>query len=617
MQEGWLSMRVPTLELVVGNMRSGKTTYAKNKKHQYLCYDKLLEDARWIWPRFYSFLINMINHSNMKNKDIVMDGWFSSYNWDPFSIKKLQKDIPHRVLLTVFYCPLNLLLKRDKRNNRELVLSVYEKLISFYKNELKDVDFCFRDSERELSFREFMQLIRLEMVNVSKKAVQNFIAVLDAQKDYDRYYQTLRLPYGLTIKGYERTELTWEIIAQHVPFRGKNVLDVGCYHGFCCFSAEDEGASRVVGIEKEARILQFSNMLKDIWNYQTYFINADIDHYEPKEHFDVVLCLNMIQYVADPSKVAEKLLRYGKTVILECTEEHKKRFDKVGTHNLLFNLPTPRTKDLHRRLYIYQRKKSFCEKIHWFNIYANENRLYLFYNHLPPKKIGLALSADGQNFSLINKEVFGVKTHIFSKNWENVLLESHTVLPFPNGYRMYYGGYNGSTWRVGVAFAEKIEGPWTRYFGNPILSPNTEWESRDVSDPHVLKIGKFYFMYYVARGAFWQTGLAVSSDGLQFERWQHNPVLKAEEEWNDGGIVLSGILPFKNKLLGTAHGYSLSNQKFTCYLYESSNGLSWKKKRLLGTGMIHPELHFINGCPLLYYTDENYNFCIKSLEAKL
>ncbi|AHM62251.1 Xylosidase/arabinosidase [Flammeovirgaceae bacterium 311] len=84
--------------------------------------------------------------------------------------------------------------------------------------------------------------------------------------------------------------------------------------------------------------------------------------------------------------------------------------------------------------------------------------------------------------------------------WEGGLVEGAYVLR-RNGY--YYTFYSGDaccgrdcTYGVGVARAQKLEGPWEKYSGNPIMKQNEEWKCAGhgsvVTDPQ----GEYYFLYH-------------------------------------------------------------------------------------------------------------------------
>ncbi|GMA50834.1 glycosylase [Alicyclobacillus contaminans] len=86
-------------------------------------------------------------------------------------------------------------------------------------------------------------------------------------------------------------------------------------------------------------------------------------------------------------------------------------------------------------------------------------------------------------------------------------------------------------------------GPFVKYEHNPILSPQGDsWESKDLFNPAaVVKDGKVYLLYRAEDGTGagqWngtsRLGLAISEDGLHFERHPH-PVLIPTESYEQPG----------------------------------------------------------------------------------
>jgi hypothetical protein len=342
------------LELVIGPSRTGKTTYAKNKiGFAFLSHDDMLHHAQWHLEIFKGMLVNTLN--NHVDRDFILDGWFSTYNWNPKSVTDLQKKTGREVTVTCFYAPIDGVLERTKCETRADIIAWYRRMAHFYRDELRGFPFIFRDREREFSFSEYMRLVRPLMVTVSREEVMSFISWLERQENYDRYYQTINLPYDINLPAYERTELAWKAIADHVDFRGKTVLDVGCYHNFCGRHAEDAGARRVVAMDRVQRILDTAGYIGSMWGYETEFFNADLDSWMPRETFDIAMCMNMIQYVKHPETAARRLFGCSNMVIMEAHPRFKKICDAIPTHQLVRELPSPRV-ELDRMLYFYQRR---------------------------------------------------------------------------------------------------------------------------------------------------------------------------------------------------------------------------------------------------------------------
>lgn len=352
-----------TFEIVGGPMRAGKTTYAKSKRgYIYFSHDDILNSE--FHEDFQKFYEKIVSAMNSQKKDAVIDGWFSVYNKDPIgSVRRLTKSIPHKVIITILFTPFDTIYSRmcasGSTRKRTDIGKDYNVISKRYKV-LTDIEYVFIDSTdyTQMTFEEFMRKIRTEMLTATEKDVDEFIAFLASQK-HDRYYQTVRLPFGKTINGYERTELTLSLIKKTVNFRGQAVLDVGVHHGYVAFGAEDLGASTVTAVDKSVPAIAVAERLKKMWNYETEFVCEDVEKWlaKPSEKkFDIVLCLNMIHHIHNPDYVIKRLFEIGRTVVFEAHKNFKERFDAAAakTHRLAMVQQSPRWNDLRRMLYCYE-----------------------------------------------------------------------------------------------------------------------------------------------------------------------------------------------------------------------------------------------------------------------
>lgn len=63
----------------------------------------------------------------------------------------------------------------------------------------------------------------------------------------------------------------------------------------------------------------------------------------------------------------------------------------------------------------------------------------------------------------------------------------------------------------------------------PVLAPGPyrSWDEYGAADPYVIRLGEFYYMYYLGEDRSWtqSIGVARSRDGIQWEKLRTNPVL--------------------------------------------------------------------------------------------
>jgi hypothetical protein len=102
----------------------------------------------------------------------------------------------------------------------------------------------------------------------------------------------------------------------------------------------------------------------------------------------------------------------------------------------------------------------------------------------------------------------------------------------PNDWRMWYEAPPGAN-KSFTAYATSSDGlSWTRYSGNPVMSPSAAWEGGannpegEVSPISVLKEhGLFKLWYHGYNNGIRQVGYATSPDGITWTKLAGNPVL--------------------------------------------------------------------------------------------
>jgi predicted GH43/DUF377 family glycosyl hydrolase len=109
-------------------------------------------------------------------------------------------------------------------------------------------------------------------------------------------------------------------------------------------------------------------------------------------------------------------------------------------------------------------------------------------------------------------------------------------------YRLWYHGFNGGTRQVG--YATSPDGvTWTKYAGNPVLSPGPSgaWDADSICEPVVVHVGPTYYMYYSHCVGSGGIGLATSVDGVTWTKYAGNPVLSIAAGWENAQIDWGGV----------------------------------------------------------------------------
>jgi len=98
--------------------------------------------------------------------------------------------------------------------------------------------------------------------------------------------------------------------------KGKRVLDIGCNEGFFCIEAKKRGAIKVVGIDKNPKLIEKAKKRAPDIDFRT----QDWDNL-PNEEFDVILLLSTLHYSKTKQKLIDdiyKILSPEGIFILEC-----------------------------------------------------------------------------------------------------------------------------------------------------------------------------------------------------------------------------------------------------------------------------------------------------------
>lgn len=104
--------------------------------------------------------------------------------------------------------------------------------------------------------------------------------------------------------------------------------------------------------------------------------------------------------------------------------------------------------------------------------------------------------------------------------WDGYMNNNPALFQHPNGqYWLYYKAwdrYHDNTRKIGVAFADRIEGPYKKYEGNPVLS--FQGEGKQIEDPYVFLYNDKFYMITRDMGVIHpRSGLLLSSDdGLKW-----------------------------------------------------------------------------------------------------
>lgn len=148
-----------------------------------------------------------------------------------------------------------------------------------------------------------------------------------------------------------------------------------------------------------------------------------------------------------------------------------------------------------------------------------------------PAEIGLAYTEDEDllEWHRFEKPVFSWRN---GAKWECGGLYKASVIQYKDMFYMFYNAKTrGSSWveQTGVAMSHDLL-EWERYKGNPVLKiTDGGWDSKFLSDPCIVRDKglwlNFYFAYDMKHA---QEGLAISKDLFNWEKVE-NPIVRSGE----------------------------------------------------------------------------------------
>lgn len=126
-------------------------------------------------------------------------------------------------------------------------------------------------------------------------------------------------------KGYcQPTDFISRYMLDSIDFRGKSVLDIGCWDGFQLFYAEARGASRVVGVDKlDQRHMGAGarSFAKRKLRSSAEFIDMNVYELSPEKigTFDIVMMFGVLYHLVHPMLGIERACSVCKNEFLLAT----------------------------------------------------------------------------------------------------------------------------------------------------------------------------------------------------------------------------------------------------------------------------------------------------------
>ena len=173
--------------------------------------------------------------------------------------------------------------------------------------------------------------------------------------------------------------------------------------------------------------------------------------------------------------------------------------------------------------------------------------------------------------------------------FDSVLVCIPSVLKEDDHYKMWYTAHGGVEFRVGLAIS-KDGVNFTKYEKNPVLDVTSDnWDCKGVQFAQVIKENDIYKMWYAGYNEkrIQRIGFAISNDGMAWTK-EPAPVLDiGQEDRFDQNLLL------KPSVIRDGNGYRMvyaalsSNRVMSLGLATSGDGKEWEKYS--GNPIIEPE----------------------------
>jgi adenylate kinase family enzyme len=121
-------------------------------------------------------------------------------------------------------------------------------------------------------------------------------------KKFDKFYQDIEC---IDFIGYSKSYKTWENIKDLVEWKNKSVIDLGCYHGYFSFKADQAGALKVIGLEMHDSVLHITKLIKHINSSKAEFEVWGCGQPTPKA--DIALVLNVLHHATDVEETLKNI----------------------------------------------------------------------------------------------------------------------------------------------------------------------------------------------------------------------------------------------------------------------------------------------------------------------
>ncbi|MCB1020879.1 MAG: hypothetical protein KDC27_13180 [Acidobacteria bacterium] len=171
-------------------------------------------------------------------------------------------------------------------------------------------------------------------------------------------------------------------------------------------------------------------------------------------------------------------------------------------------------------------------------------------------------------------------------SWDSTDALNPSVVRFQGRYLNFYSGFDGRTWRTGLATS--ADGlAWEKHPGNPLFGPDSRWEGAYIAANGATLVRGSQILHWYQAGPRNQTriGFGHSADGLVWEKHPANPLFGPDHRWEGSYIGANGATLVRDDQI--LHWYQSGPRNQTRIGFgHSSDGLEWERapEPVLGYG---------------------------------
>lgn len=337
------------LLIIVGQSGSGKTQFAKHysKENQatYLDFDLLFDyqDVNTGFTKLINKLSDLIKNSD--STSFVLDGYILympsngdiSFRHAPPTIAYLEDCLDVEIKLCFCFAAPHVLHRRQTERQR---------LDPLHQQSSAKTKAILKDEAETL----FSKVILLDSNPLIVDTTGNAFSIIDCSvfpqrwqelsllsdledMQYDKLYQDIELPSGTRLVGYSESAKTWDRLSSIIEFKDKSVLDIGCFHGFFSFKAEEVGARLIKGMDNDERAWKMAWRIGWLKKSKALFAYGDIDSLTVDQPYDIILVLNMLHYSKNLSQALENIFRSGNLAVFEMPMEQETAVCQYASKN--------------------------------------------------------------------------------------------------------------------------------------------------------------------------------------------------------------------------------------------------------------------------------------------